>query len=41
VIQVADGVVYREESKAMTERISAGKLNEADTANAPASPPAE
>ena len=41
VIQFDDGVVYREESQAMAERISAGKLNEADTANAPASPPAE
>jgi glutathione S-transferase len=31
VIVFEDGVVYREESKAMAERIAAGKLMEADT----------
>jgi glutathione S-transferase len=42
VIQFEDGVVYREQSKAMAERIKAGKLMEADTgaSTAPqASPP--
>jgi len=37
VIEFEDGVVYREESKAMADRIRAGKLTEADTG--PASPP--
>jgi hypothetical protein len=45
VIVFEDGVVYREESKAMAERIAAGKLNEADTgATTPAAadaPPVE
>ena len=34
VIQFEDGKVYREESKAMAERIRAGKLLEADQASA-------
>jgi len=39
VIVFEDGVVYREESKAMAERIASGKLMEADT-GAVAAPPA-
>jgi glutaredoxin len=38
VIVFEDGVVYREESKAMAERIGAGKLMEADTGAAPPTP---
>jgi glutathione S-transferase len=40
VIVFEDGVVYRDESKAMAERIASGKLMEADTGSAsPAAPP--
>jgi glutathione S-transferase len=38
VIQFEDGVVYREESSAMAERIKAGKLTEADRSAAAAAP---
>ena len=39
VIVFEDGVVYRDESKAMAERIASGKLMEADTGATPAEPP--
>ena len=38
VIQFEDGKVYREESKAMAERIRAGKLMEADQSAADSAP---
>ncbi len=41
MISFDDGVVYREESKEMAERIASGKLMEADTGAAPAAPAAE
>jgi glutaredoxin len=41
VIVFEDGTVYREESKAMEDRIGSGKLMEADTGTAPPASPEE